>query len=367
MNLAGSAIAVFGRLRSLPRSRISGELAKQGAVLTRRLGRAQGLVVGYGAHDRLEPLGTVLGEAERRGVWCLSEGGLLRAVGIGKIVPTLRPLDAEALARYSGLDRQVLRFLALFDIIDERDGAFQFRDLVAARQVKRLIDGGTGLADIITALVAAPHRAGTLLSGGRLTRLADGEFALVVGDYLAELDGQMRLPLDEGGNPSLDDLFERAVLAEEEGRWAEAEGGYRRVLALAPRDTVAHFNLANVLGAQGRVDDAEDRLRHAVALRPGFAEAWYNLAHLLETKGEGEAARRSLERAVSLDADFADAVYNLARLSLIAGDAATAVRLYEHYLELDPSSLWADRARRCLRLARMLHKAEHRPGRDEEF
>lgn len=359
MDVAGATIAVIGRLCSAPRWLVADAVARRGGNLTHRLATADGLVVGYGAHLRLGPLVTALDAMERRGAWCLSERRLLRMLGIATPLPALpRPLRADDLARHSGLERGAVRLLALFDIIDDEDGTFEFRDLVAVRQVKRLAEGGTPLADIIAALVAAEHQplAGNLLARARLTRLADGALARAVGDYLADIDGQLRLPLDDGGNPSLDLLFERAALAEEAGLWPAAEGHYRRIIDIAPRDSIARFNLANVLGQQLRVAEAETCLRHAVALRPGFAEAWYNLAHVLESRGDATAARRCLERAVEADGAFADAIYNLARLLLIAGEAVAAAPLYERYLALDPSSPWAARARQSLRLCRILRR-----------
>jgi tetratricopeptide (TPR) repeat protein len=357
MELSGATIAVIGRLGSVPRARVADAVRRRGGVLTQGLTKADGLVVGYGSHRRLGPLAAALATADRRGLWCSSERRLLRDLGLAAPPPALpRPLGLDDLARHSGLDRDMVRLLALFDVIDEHGGAFEFRDLVTARQVRRLLDSGSGLADVIAAQVAVARHglAGPRLAGARLTRLSDGAVGRSVGDYLAEIDGQLRLPLDDGDNPSLDQLFADASRAEAEGRSAEAEEGYRRLLAIAPRDNVAQYNLANVLGSQGRCEEAEDCLRRAVAFAPGFVEAWYNLALLLERKGEDGAARRCLERALDADQGFADAIYNLARLRLVAGEPAAAAPLFERYLALDPSSPWAARARQWLRLCHVL-------------
>lgn len=356
MDVAGATIAVIGRLGCMPRWRLAGELARHGGSLTHRVANAQGLVIGHGAHTRLGPLAVTLDNAERRGLWCLSEGRLLRELGLaGPLRSLRRSLGLDDLTRHSGLDRNALRLLAVFDIIEDQDGAFEFRDLVAARQVQRLIDSGLSLADIIGALMANQRRGrgDNFLARARLTLLADGELARAVGDYVAEMDGQLRLPLDDGDNPSIDLLFERAALAEEDQLTHEAEELYRRIIGIMPRDSVAHFNLANLLSAQQRVDEAEKYLERAIALDPGFAEAWYNLAHLLEAREDVAAARQCLERAVEIDDRFADAIYNLARLQLIAGERMLAAPLYERYLTLDPSSRWATRARQSLLLCRL--------------
>jgi tetratricopeptide (TPR) repeat protein len=361
MELSGAHVAVIGRLGAAPRARIADAMTRRGAVLTEGLAKAHGLVIGHHAHRHLPPVLAALATADRRGLWCLSERRLLRALGLVPPLPSLpRALGLDDLARHSGLDRDAVRLLALFDVIDDQDGSFEFRDLVALRQVKRLLDGGSTLGDVIAASAAARPEAaaGNGLARARLLSLKDGVLGRSVGDYLAEIDGQMRLPLDDGGNPSLDQLFAAAAVAEDEERWDDAEASYRRLLVLSPRDGVAHFNLANVLAARGRRGDAEQCLRRAVALEPGLAEAWYNLAHLLESKDEMAAARRCLERALDVDRSFADALYNLARLRLKAGEPAAAAPLFERYLALDPSSRWAARARQWLRLCQIMRQGE---------
>ena len=366
MELAGATVAVIGRLCRLPRWRLAGEVARRGGILTYRAANAHGLIVGYGAYARLPALRSALGEAERAGRWSLSERQAMRLLGLaaGPAADSAEAMTAEELMQHSGLDRDALRLLALFDIIDEQAKGFAFRDLVAARQVRRLMAGGAALADIIGAFIAAQrHMPGDdLFSEARLTLLADGELARAIGDYVAEIDGQLRLPIDDGGNPSIDMLFERAGIAEEDQRWLEAEALYRRITAIAPRDAVARFNLANVLSAQGRDAAARESLRCAVALDPGFAEAWYNLAHLEEARRDVAAARSCLERAVAADGRYADAIYNLARLLLMAGEPASAAPLYERYLLLDPSSRWAMRARRSLALCQMLARLPADPA-----
>jgi tetratricopeptide (TPR) repeat protein len=350
---------IIGRLASAPRRRIATEIMRRGGALTFRLNKADRLVVGYGAHARLPTLYTVLERAERCGIGCLSEQRLLNALGLSESPPSSpRTVRLHDLIHLSGLDRSAIKLLSLFDIINDQNGAFEFRDLVAARQVRRLRDGGTSLGDIIAALVTTRRWSfdGNRLAHLRLTRLADGELARTVGDYLADMDGQMRLPLGDGGNPSLDELFAAAAAAERAELWRAAETTYRRIIGIAPRNSVAHFNLANVLGAQKRGAEAEASLRRAISLDPSFAEAWYNLAHLLDSRGDALAARRCLERAIEVDERCADAIYNLARLWMIAGEPMRATPLYERYLALDTSSPWAVRARQLLRLCRMVQR-----------
>src|SRR5690348_13347486 len=138
MDLSGVTVATVGRLRLLPRWRLAAELARRGGALTNRLSKAQGLVIGYGAASRLDSVAAALAEAERRGLWQTSEQRIRRALGLVEApARATRTLDADALARQSGLAADAVRLLELFDIFGEDDGGFDFQDLVAARQARR--------------------------------------------------------------------------------------------------------------------------------------------------------------------------------------------------------------------------------------
>jgi tetratricopeptide (TPR) repeat protein len=359
MDLTGATVATLGRLWLLPRWRAAAELARRGGALTNRLSKAQGLVIGHGAYSRLDAVSAALAEAQRRGLWQTSEQGLLRAMGLrDDIAEPPRGIDADSLARQSGLTPEIIRLLELFDILGANHGGFGFQDLVAARQARRLLSGGASLAALIGAVLTAHERGiENPLARSQFHVSADGALALSVGGYLAELDGQMRLPLGDAGNPSLDLLYDEAARAEDDARWTEAEAIYRRIIGVAPRDAVAHFNLGNVLTALGDAAGAAYALSRAVALDPRFAEAWYNLACSCERRDDIAQARQCLERAVAADNRFADAIFNLARLYLAGGDAALAEPLFERYLVLDATSSWADRARQGLQLCRMMRQA----------
>jgi len=365
MELSGVTVATLGRPSCLPIERIADEIARRGGALTRRLTQADGVVVGYGARVRLATLETTLDAIQRRGQWCLSERGLLRALGLvgGTESDDSRRMGQDELLRHAGLARGALRLLVLFDVIDGDAESFAFRDLVAARQVRRLIEGGVGLGEIIDAVVVSRQRrpGDPILAHLRLSLSSDGELVRIFGSHIAESDGQFRLPLDDAGNPSLDALFEQGAAAEGLCRWREAEAIYRRILAIAPRDGIAAFNLGNALREQGRPGDAASCFERAVAHDPGLVEAWFNLAHLREGEGRPAAARHCLERALEANRRFADAMYNLARLWLHAGEPALAMPLYERYLTLDPASTWARTARLALRLCRINRSAAAMP------
>jgi tetratricopeptide (TPR) repeat protein len=353
--LAGKNIVFLGRLAALRRRQAEHALALRGGLVRRGLTRRSHLlVVGRAAYDLLEHgrLEHKLAQAERFGVSCISESEFLRLAGLAApAAPEARPVSVAELQRQSGLDAQTLRLLALFDVIAPQQEACRFRDLVAAREVARLLREGVTLAEVLQGAAVLTQRRGGDLAASRLVRLRPDSLGLRLGDALAELDGQMLLPLDEEA-AACEQPFEEAEQAEAEGDLARAERLYGRCAQADPADPTVRFNLANVLRQQGRERDAELHYRMAVELDPGFAEAWYNLAYLVGERERPDLAEAYLERALAAAPDFADAIYNMAHLRYERGDFAGAIDAWERYLRYDRDSEWARKARAGLALCR---------------
>jgi hypothetical protein len=64
------------------------------------------------------------------------------------------------------------------------------------------------------------------------------------------------------------------------GQLVPAVDAYRRLLRLAPDDSVAHYSLAIALRDLGQVDEARQHLRRALQLRPDFVDARQRLNEL---------------------------------------------------------------------------------------
>lgn len=356
--LPGADIAIVGRFDRFPRTRLARELERRGARLLPRLQtRAAALVVGHGAVAMVDDGGiaALLARARRDGAICLSENALLRCLGLGEsLAQARRDLSLDDLARHAGIAAEELDVAALLDVIESDSERFEFRDLVIAREIARLRRQGASLGEVLAAAIQLRRRCGAAgLARARLVRLADGDLVEAVGEFVAETTGQLRLPLSDGGNPSLEHLFAAAETAEDVGDWPDAERLYRRFLSAVPRDVLARFNLANVLCELERYDEARLTLREAVAIDPLFAEAWLNLAHLAEAHGDRATARRCLASAVEVDPDYGDALYNLGRILFVEGAHQDAAPLFERFIALEPNSEWARKARRALALCRM--------------
>jgi tetratricopeptide (TPR) repeat protein len=358
--LGAEVVTLAGRFAALPNRILAREIERRGGTVRRGLSH-QTTLLAVGRHSaplladgRLQAR---LARAEEYGARCIGESALLRWLGL---LPPAEPVHAalrlEELPEKAGIAPELARLLELFDLIQPQDGACSFRDLVAAREIARLAATGLELAGIIMSAVEVGR--GRQAAGdhplARLKLVCDeqGRLARRIGESLAELDGQLRLPLANPGNPSVDEIFEAAEEAEQQGDLAFAEALYRRCTNLDRGDPIAPFNLANVLREQGRLREAKSYLQLAVAIDPGFADGWYNLGLLLEAEGRKDLARTYLEYAAAADPDYADPLYCLAKLHFEAGELAAAARLWQRYLKLDPDSEWSRLARRGLTLCR---------------
>ncbi len=382
------SVLIVGRLEGLGRRVAAALIRARGGRIGRSLGRRTGyLVVGHHAVD-LVAAGIVqarLAEADRAGVPCLSENAFLRALNYGPTstgtasAPVRREAGSAAgpgagiaadagasaasgafgaaeIARMAGLPAEMLRLLALLDIIELDRGRGGFPALAAARQAARLLQEGASVA-ALTASVRQllrnrrpddPHP----LARFRFDLDERRRPVLRIGKEWVEPDGQLRLVLPESSNPVVEDLLAAAEAAEAAGDWQAAELLYRRCVDLDHDDPMAPFKLATVLCEQNRPSDAALFFQMALARDPGCAAAWYNLAHLSEAVGDIGTARDRLQRALGCNPDFADAAYNLARLNYHSGAYACAAEQWQHYLELDPDSDWARKARRGIALCR---------------
>ncbi len=370
IDFSSKTVSIVGRLTTVPVSDAEAAMVAKGGILRRgQLRNTNILVIGANAFRQIDSgsLRRKLSTAEECGAICISETMFLEALGL--IEP--RPIAAgvvslEDLPAKTGLDLETLRLLILFDIIQTHHSQCSFRDLVAAREITRLLHEGVSLSQIIEGAKRATVRSRATSTVedevdqplARLKLVSDqyGKIVNQIGCIVADLNGQMRLPLPDADNPTIDELFEAAEEAEWLGEFSVATTLYQRCIRLDRRDPIAPFNLANVLRERGDIDGAIFHLRIALSLDPHFPDAWYNLALLMDSKGQKAAAMEGFERAIDADGNYADPVYNLAQLYFDDGDYDQAGRLWSEYLVLDPVSEWSRRARYGLALCRRQQK-----------
>jgi tetratricopeptide (TPR) repeat protein len=130
--------------------------------------------------------------------------------------------------------------------------------------------------------------------------------------------------------------MDRGERLEREGRNAEVEALYRKILAANPENYTVLVKLGTLLQGAGRLEEAQTQFIAARDLNPLFVHAHYNLASIALAEGDLNAAEQGFLRAVALDPDHLDARLQLARLAINAkrfNDARTHLGRVE---SLDP-------------------------------
>ncbi len=105
-----------------------------------------------------------------------------------------------------------------------------------------------------------------------------------------------------------------------QGRFAEAEQGYRAWIADNPNDADAIHTLGLLKQQTGHTDEAIALLERAHAIAPDDARIDLGLASLRLQKGEQTLAVLGFERALSLDPNLAGAHIGLGQIALAAND-----------------------------------------------
>lgn len=109
---------------------------------------------------------------------------------------------------------------------------------------------------------------------------------------------------------ALPEILRRASAAYGQGRFAEAEGLCRAILAAQPAFFDALHLLAVVAAQRGRNDEALASYDRALAIRPGHAEALNNRGIALKGLKRFDEAVASYDKALAARPDYAKALYN---------------------------------------------------------
>lgn len=130
--------------------------------------------------------------------------------------------------------------------------------------------------------------------------------------------------------------LERALALHQQGRVAEAEPLYRRVIASAPAHADAHHLLAILLAQSGRHQDAEPLSERAATLRP-CADHWAVLGTIRRALGATPEAEALLRRALDAAPDHPDALFNLGNLLLDSGRPEAALERFVRLAAVRPN------------------------------
>ncbi|MDX1644739.1 MAG: sulfatase-like hydrolase/transferase [Thermoanaerobaculia bacterium] len=131
-----------------------------------------------------------------------------------------------------------------------------------------------------------------------------------------------------------------SVLAEA-GRTAEARQVLERVLALEPRNPMAHEVLALAALNEGDWQATMAHARRALELDDSSSLAWNYLGGALYNLGRPREAIEAWERSVERDPTNFDALFNLAVVAGEIGDAARARQALQRFVAEAPPALYA--------------------------
>jgi protein O-GlcNAc transferase len=131
------------------------------------------------------------------------------------------------------------------------------------------------------------------------------------------------------------------VIAHQSGRGDIAVQLIGRALAVDPGSAEAHVNLANALKDQGKLDPAIAHYRQALERNPKDAEVHYALGVALHLKGELVGAMAHYEKAVALNSSIAEAELNLGAIRADRGELEQAAMCYRRALAIRPDYLAA--------------------------
>ena len=144
-------------------------------------------------------------------------------------------------------------------------------------------------------------------------------------------------------------LFEMAVHLEQQGApLDQIIPVYEQALDIDPDCAAAAVNLGTIFFNERKLRDAERYYKRAISVNPLYALAHFNLANLYDERGDRKRAKQHYELAVGAQPGYADAHYNLALLLQSQGEFIKSVYHWQSFLKLDPTSSWAEIAKREL-------------------
>jgi tetratricopeptide (TPR) repeat protein len=139
--------------------------------------------------------------------------------------------------------------------------------------------------------------------------------------------------------------IEEGVLLQRQGRLAEAEKIYTRVLKTLPDQFETLQLLAEIKMQRAKPGEALRLMTAAVAARPDSVDARVHLGHVLRALKRDADALASYERGLAIDPDNVEALGNRGDILLALQRPAEAIVCFEKVLAVSPEhpAAWANR------------------------
>jgi tetratricopeptide (TPR) repeat protein len=127
-----------------------------------------------------------------------------------------------------------------------------------------------------------------------------------------------------------------------QGRFGEAAAEYRKAIQKNPAALNLHFRLGRALLLEShdpaKLAEARKEFEAELALNPSDSVAEYQIGQILAAEQHSAEAAQHFEKAVALNPEFAEALVALAKTRTEAHKDADAVPLLERAIRLQPTS-----------------------------
>ncbi|MEE1668820.1 tetratricopeptide repeat protein [Streptomyces sp. NPDC003631] len=133
-----------------------------------------------------------------------------------------------------------------------------------------------------------------------------------------------------------DALMQAGLLQVQYQDFDGAKATFERVLKLDPHNKLAWYNMGVVAEREGRRADALKAYDSALKADSSFTSALFNKALLLK-KSDPDRALELLQRAVSVNPKASTAYFQIGETMAIKGLDKKAQDAYQHAVDLDPS------------------------------
>ena len=157
-------------------------------------------------------------------------------------------------------------------------------------------------------------------------------------------------------------LVNRANIAANEGKFAEAEKLYKQALDLRLGNLEAHLNYGQMLYKQGRAAEALEQYRQAVHLNPASAPASNNLGVILKDTGDYNEALGLFFNALALQPEREEYAVNASETLLLyfKKEPGTALKIAKNWVKCAKNDVFAVNTLRILQGKEVTAEYTHR-------
>ena len=136
---------------------------------------------------------------------------------------------------------------------------------------------------------------------------------------------------------NINQIFEQALIAHQEGRLEEAKEYYKKVININPNFSEAHNNIGIIFGEFKEFEKALASYKKAIELKPDYAKAYSNLGIILNRLGRTDEAETNFKKAIEIRPELAEAHNSLANVFKKNRRFEEAEVSYRKAIELKPN------------------------------